>query len=94
MKETPCPADQGDFAKEFYRMKNNIYELNLTAAVALSEAARSAGVNTNEITDEEITLNNGYYEVRFTSNWLQYDCYVDAATGEVPGITTMPLPAA
>ena len=94
MKETPCPADKGDFAKELYRMKNNIYELNLTAAVALSEAARSAGVNTNEITDEEITLDNGYYEVRFTSDWLQYDCYVDAATGEVPGITTMPLPAA
>lgn len=75
-------------------MRNNIYELNLTAAVALSEAARSAGVNTSEITDEEIMLDNGYYEVRFASNWLQYDCYVDAATGEVPGITTMPLPAA
>ena len=90
MKETPCPADKGEFAKEFYRMKNNIYELNLTAAVALSEAARSAGVDTDEITDEEITLDNGYYEVRFTSDWLQYDCYVDAATGEVPGITTMP----
>jgi len=94
MKETPCPADKGEFAKEFYRMKNNVYELNLTAAVALSEAARSAGVNTTEITDEEITLDNGYYEVRFTSDWLQYDCYVDAATGEVPGITSMPLPAA
>ena len=52
-------------------MTNNVYELNLTAAVALSEAARSAGVNTNEITDEEITLDNGYYEVRFTSDWLQ-----------------------
>ena len=88
MKETPCPADKGEFAKEFYRMKNNIYELNLTAAVALSEAVRSAGVNTNEITDEEITLDNGYYD------WLQYDCYVDAATGEVPGITSMPFPAA
>ncbi len=75
-------------------MKNNIFDLNLTAAVALSEAARSAGVDASEITDEEITLDNGYYEVRFTSNWLQYDCYVDAATGEVPGITTMPLPAA
>ena len=47
-----------------------------------------------QITDEEITLDNGYYEVRFTSDWLQYDCYVDAATGEVPGITSMPLPAA
>ena len=94
MKEPPCPADKGEFAKEFYRKKNNIYELNLTAAVALSEAVRSAGVNTNEITDEEITLDNGYYEVRFTSDWLQYDCYVDAATGEVPGITSMPLPAA
>lgn len=92
MKETPCPADKGEFAKEFYRMKNNIYELNLTAAVALSEAARSAGVNTNEITDEEITLDNGYYEVRFTSDWLQYDCYVDAATGEVPASPPCPSP--
>ena len=94
MKENPCPIDKGVFTKEIEIMKNNIFELNLTAAVALSEAARSAGVETNEITDEEITLDNGYYEVRFTSNWLQYDCYVDAATGEVPGITTMPLPAA
>ena len=33
-------------------MKNNIFELNLTAAVALSEAARSAGVNPHEISDE------------------------------------------
>ena len=75
-------------------MKNNVYGRNLTAAAALSEAARSAGVNESEITGEEITLDDGYYEVRFTSNWLQYDCYVDAATGEVPGITSMPLPAA
>ena len=51
MKETPCPIDKGVFAKEFIIMTNNVYELNLTAAVALSEAARSAGVNTNEITD-------------------------------------------
>ena len=94
MKKSPGPRDKGVFTKEIEIMKNNIYELNLTAAVALSEAARSAGVKTTEITDEEITLDNGYYEVRFTSNWLQYDCYVDAATGEVPGITTMPLPAA
>ena len=75
-------------------MKNNIFELNLTAAVALSEAARSAGVDVSEIADEEITLDNGYYEIRFTSDWMEYDCYVDAATGEVPGITSMPLPAA
>ena len=53
MKETPCPIDKGVFAKEFIIMTNNVYELNLTAAVALSEAARSAGVNTNEITDPE-----------------------------------------
>ena len=72
MKENPCPADKGVFAKEFI-MTNNVYELNLTAAVALSEAARSAGVDTKEITDEEITLDNGYYEVRFTSDWMQYD---------------------
>ena len=51
MKETPCPIDKGVFAKEFIIMTNNVYELNLTAAVSLSEAARSVGVNTNEITD-------------------------------------------
>ena len=43
MKETPCPIDKGVFAKEFIIMTNNVYELNLTAAVALSEAARSGG---------------------------------------------------
>ena len=94
MKETPCPIDKGVFTKEIKSMKNNIFELNLTAAVALSEAARSAGVDVSEIADEEITLDNGYYEIRFTSDWMEYDCYVDAATGEVPGITSMPLPAA
>lgn len=75
-------------------MTNNVYELNLTAAVALSEAARSAGVNTNEITDEEITLDGGYYAIRFNCLWMRYDCYVDAATGDVPGISATPLPAA
>ena len=94
MKETPCPIDKGVFTKEIKSMKNNIFELNLTAAVALSEAARSAGVDVSEIADEEITLDNGYYEVRFTSDWMQYDCYVDAATGYVPGISATPLPAA
>lgn len=94
MKETPCPIDKGIFTKEIKIMKNNIFELNLTAAVALSEAARSAGVDVSEIADEEITLDNGYYEIRFTSDWMEYDCYVDAATGEVPGLTATPLTAA
>lgn len=75
-------------------MKNNVYGRNLTAAAALSEAARSAGVNESEITGEEITLDNGYYAIRFNCLWLQYDCYVDAATGDVPGISAAPLPAA
>ena len=73
MKETPCPIDKGVFTKEIKIMKNNIFELNLTAAVALSEAARSAGVDVSEIADEEITLDNGYYEIRFTSDWMEYD---------------------
>ena len=75
-------------------MKNNVYGQNLTAAVALSEAARSAGVNRSEITGEEITLDNGYYAIRFNCLWMRYDCYVDAATGDVPGISATPLPAA
>ena len=72
-------------------MKNNIFELNLTAAVALSEAARSAGVDVSEIADEEITLDNGYYEIRFTSDWMEYDCYVDASNGEVLGFQSTPV---
>ena len=56
MKETPCPADKGEFAKEFYRMKNNIYELNLTAAVALSEAARSAVCKINIDSDLRLAM--------------------------------------
>ena len=75
-------------------MNNNIVTLNLTADEALDEAVRSAGVNAAELTGEEVTLDNGYYEVRFTSDWMEYDCYVDAATGEVPGLTAAPLSVA
>ena len=75
-------------------MMNHVQELNVPAAAALKAAAESAGVDMSEIIDEEVTLDNGYYEVRFASDWMEYDCYVDAATGEVPGITAFPNPAA
>lgn len=75
-------------------MTNNVYELNLTAAAALSRAARSAGVDIRDVADEEITLRRGCYEIRFSDRWMRYDCFVDAATGEVPGVCAMPLGAA
>lgn len=73
---------------------NHFHPLNLTAEAALREAAHTAGVDRTDIRDEEVTLDDGYYEVRFLSDWMQYDCYVDAATGEVPGLTATPCPAA
>ncbi len=72
-------------------MTNTVYEL--TAAVALNAAARAAGVDVTEITDHEIRLSEGYYEIRFTGKWARYDCFVDAATGFVPGLMSAPLAA-
>ena len=95
MKKAPARIPPGSIYKgDRPIMKNTVYELNVPAAAALKAAAECAGVDTNEIIAEEVTLDNGYYEVRFTSDWMEYDCYVDAATGEVPGLTALPLPAA
>jgi hypothetical protein len=71
-------------------MKNTVYELN--TAVALTAAAKAVGAELSEITNETVTLVDGYYEVTFDTEWVRYDCYVDAVTGEVPGIMTEPVP--
>lgn len=72
-------------------MKKIVYEIELSAAAALSRAVRSVGSDIRTITDNEVTLDNGYFFVRFCDDWMQYECYVDADTGEVPGIFSVPL---
>ncbi len=72
-------------------MKNTVYELN--TAVALAAAVKAVGAELSEITNETVTLVDGCYEVTFDTDWVRYDCYVDAVTGEVPGIMTEPVPA-
>ena len=35
---------------------------------------------------------DGFFEVRFITDWIMYDCFVDDSTFEVVGIDSRPLP--
>ncbi len=75
-------------------MKNNHYTLPLavSADAAVLAAAAYAGLDSRELGDLSILRADGLYEVRFTSDWTQYDCYVDETDGEVLGFDSRPLP--
>ena len=61
------------------------------------EAAILAAIGYAQLTKEEagginVRRADGLYEVTFASDWMTYDCYVDAADGEVLGFDQSPLP--
>ena len=46
-----------------------------------------------EVLSADVSLADGLYEVLLHSEWMDYDCYVDAATGEVLGLQSAPVEA-
>lgn len=65
---------------------------NITA-----EYARAAALNETrlEYADfERIELRDGLYELEFNAMDMHYECYVDAADGEVLGLNYYPKPEA
>ena len=71
-------------------MTANTTSFNITAEAARLLALHEAGLDTAEFRSEE--LRDGLWELEFTADELWFVCYVDAATGEVPGFTFAPVP--
>lgn len=68
---------------------NNNYNGNISVELARYLALREAGLDAAY--DFSETLEDGYYVLEFTADELHYTCYVDAKTGEVPGLTFEPV---
>ena len=57
----------------------------ISISSAIQAAADYAGFSTEDIRCTEKHYANGLFEIGFDTDWSRYDCFVDAATGEVLG---------
>ena len=60
------------------------------ATVNEGVALREAGLADAEF--RTLELEGGYWVAEFTADELWYTCYIDAVTGEIPGLTFSPVP--
>ena len=65
---------------------------NIIANTAVQAAAAYAGLTVSELSDLSVLHSSGLYEVRFDTDWMRYDCYVDERGGEVLGFDCRPIP--
>ncbi len=63
-------------------------EADVSSDEAKEIAIKNAGVNSSEIYNMDIELEQGVYEVSFDCGGLEYDVVIDADTGEVVHYTT------
>ena len=68
----------------------NTTTYNISADAARLLALREAGLTGAEF--QSVSCDGRYWELEFTADELYYTCYVDAESGEVPGITFFPVP--
>ena len=67
-------------------MNNDI----ISISSAIQAAADYAGFSTEDIRCTEKRYANGLFAISFDTDWSRYDCFVDAATGEVLGFNSEP----
>lgn len=60
---------------------------------ALHAVLRYAKLSSEDICCVSFEMQQGLYALRFRSDWLLYDSYVDACSGEVLGLSFEPAPS-
>ena len=60
---------------------------------ALHAALRYGKLGSEDICCVSFEMQQGLYALRFRSDWLLYDSYVDACSGEVLGFSFEPAPS-
>lgn len=63
---------------------------NYTAADAIAAAVKYASITHETVYSPSAKYEDGYYHVVFYTDWTMYECYVDAATLDVPGFNHEP----
>ena len=60
--------------------------------MAICAAAKEAGITEQDMRDIMVSQKDGLIEVRFITEWMIYDCYMDEVTFEVYGFDYRPIP--
>ena len=68
-------------------MKNHI-----SGNTAILAAITYAQLSEREAGNIAVRRTDGLYEVTFESDWMRYDCFIDAYDGEVLGFDPEPQP--
>lgn len=58
--------------------------------VAVAAAVLYGNLRNCEVLSADVSFADGLYEVLLHSEWMDYDCYVDASNGEVLGFQSQP----
>ena len=58
--------------------------------VAVAAAVLYGNLRNREVLTADVSYADGLYEVLLHSEWMDYDCYVDASNGEVLGFQSQP----
>lgn len=68
-----------------------MHELIVSPQIALSLALQSAGLRGEDIFHLKNEYSEELYHICFDTNWLHYEFYVDAVSGEILGLNTEPM---
>lgn len=58
--------------------------------VAVAAAVLYGNLRNREVLSADVSFADGLYEVLLHSEWMDYDCYVDASNGKVLGFQSQP----
>ncbi|MBR4414419.1 MAG: hypothetical protein IKS59_03765 [Aeriscardovia sp.] len=59
--------------------------------IIIRAIANELHISTEEVKNVTIVRSGEFYETRFMTDWMIYDCFVDDSTFEVTGIDSRPV---
>lgn len=68
-----------------------MHELIVSPKLALDRALQETGLDRQQVFRVRCTLDGGLYDIRYCTDYLRYQLYLDAAEGTVLGLDTEPM---
>ena len=68
-----------------------MHELIISPNRAMALALTETGLDREKVFRVHCTLDGGLYDIRFCTDWLRYQLYLDAESSEVLGLDTEPM---
>lgn len=68
-----------------------MHELIISPNRAMALALTETGLDREQVFRVCCTLDGGLYDIRFCTDWLRYQLYLDAESSEVLGLDTEPM---